>query len=160
MNKIETLYSSIIENKLSAYNQITTKKLGVCFNIIEIPSKENISVNTAVLTVSVMKNGKRKNAMESSKFAKLMRIIEKNLEHFASCDEPPYFTSLSRKIPNKWYSSLECHRVFLIPVSYVFSVVEHLFSKEVVGQMVGTGLSEISLVISTDSHDSYAQFFN
>ena len=59
MNKFEILYSSIRENKLSAYNQITTKNLGVCFNIIEVPSKEGINVNTAILTVSVMKNRKR-----------------------------------------------------------------------------------------------------
>lgn len=160
MNKFEILYSSIRENKLSAYNQITTKNLGVCFNIIEVPSKDGITVNTAILTVSVMKNRKRKNAMESSKFAKLMGIIEENLEYFSSCDEHLYFTSLSRVVPNKWYSSLCCHRVFLIPVSYVFEVVEHLFSKESVGQMIGTGLSEVSLVISTNNHDSYAQFFN
>ena len=160
MNKFEILYNSIKENKLSAYNQITTKNLGVCFNIIEIPSTESIPVNTAILTVSVMKGRKRKNAMESSKFAKLMGIIEESLEYFSPCDEPPYFTSLSRIVPNKWYSLLGCHRVFLIPMSYVFEVVEHLFSRDSVGQMIKTGLSEVSLVVSTDQHDLYAQFFN
>ena len=160
MNKFETLYNSIRENKLSAYNQITTKNLGVCFNIIEVPSSEEIPVDTAIITVSVMKGRERKNAMESSRFAKLMRVIEENLDYFSSCDEPPYFTSLSRIVSNKWYSSLCCHRVFLIPVSYVFEVVEHLFTKESVGQMLETGLSEVSLVISTSNHDSYAQFFN
>ena len=161
MNKFEILYDSIRENKLSAYNQITTKNLGVCFNIIEVPGKkDDMTVSTAILTVSVMKNRKRKNAMESSKFAKLMGIIEENLDYFSSCDEPPYFISLSRMIPNKWYSSLCCHRVFLIPVPYVFEVIEHLFSKESVGQMIETGLSEVSLVVSTNNHDLYAQFFN
>ena len=160
MNKFEVLYNTIRENKLSAYNHVTTKNLGVCFNIIEVPSREEIPVNTAILTVSVMKNRKRKNAMESSKFARLMRVVEESLDDFPSFDEHPYFTPLSRVIPNKWYSSLCCHRVFLIPVSYVFEVVEHLFSRESVGQMLETGLSEVSLVISTDNHDSYAQFFN
>lgn len=160
MTKFETLYNSIRENKLSAYNQITTKNLGVCFNIIEVPIKDEITVDTAILTVSVMKGRRKKNAMESHEFAKLMRIIEEKLGYFSSCDEFPYFTPLSQVIPNKWYSSLGCHRVFLIPVSYVFEVVEHMFSREAVGRMVETGLSEVSLVVSTSNHDSYAQFFN
>lgn len=160
MNKFDILYSSIRENKLSAYNHITTKNLGVCFNIIEIPSKEGLDLDTSVITVSVMKHRKRKNAMESNKFARLMGIVEDNLSHFDSCDEHPYFSSLSRLIPNKWYSSLCCHRVFLIPTSYVFEVVENLFNRESVGKMFETGLSEVSLVISTKNHDAYAQFFN
>ena len=160
MNKFDILYNSIKENKLSAYNHTTTKNLGVCFNIIEIPSKEGIDLDTSVITISVMKHRKRKNAMESNEFAKFMGIIEENLRSFDSCDEYPYFSSLSRTLPRKWYSSLCCHRVFLIPTSYVFDVVENLFNRNSVGDMFETGLSEVSLVISTKNHDSYAQFFN
>ena len=160
MNKLEILYNSIKENKLSAYNHIITKNLGVCFNIIEIPSKDGIDLDTSVITVSIMKHRKRKNAMESNEFAKFMGVIEENLGSFDSCDEYPYFSSLSRTLPRKWYSSLGCHRVFLIPTSYVFDVVENLFNRDSVGDMFETGLSEVSLVISTKNHDSYAQFFN
>lgn len=160
MKKFDVLYSSMRENKLSAYNHITTKNLGVCFNIIEIPSTEGIDIDTSVITVSIMKHRKRKNAMELNKFAKFMGTIEETLKQFYVTSEHPYFRPLSQVLPNKWYYLLDCHRVFLIPTNHVTEVITELFARDCVGKMFATGLSEVSLVVSTNKHDSYAQFFN
>lgn len=121
---IKEVYTRVSKNKLQSHNYSITTEKALCLNILEIPE-----TNISLLTASVM-NGKKKSAiLDYKEFAKMMTAIEKALNEVSEklkFKEYPFFVPISKELNNNWYRRLNCHRLFLIPTEYTFSVVEYL----------------------------------
>ena len=153
----------IIENKTKAYNKVTTNKLALCFNFLQIPDTKVI-----VMTMTVMKNKSKKNAMHPTFFSKLLFCIEQQLLD-TQCEEASFeesseleqyfFSSMKSKLSNRWYSQLNCHRIFFIPDTSLWNTINTVFHKNTIQMIREVGISEVSVFIDTDNHDCNMKFF-
>lgn len=123
---IDSLLEVIRNNKISAKNKSKWSELSLCVNIIEIPETE-----LSVLTVSVLYDGKRRNAMPTMDFAHMMNTIEDIIGYVH--DERDYgdmndyvCTTLAKVLDDYWYRVINAHRVFFIPTSRSFEFINRM----------------------------------
>lgn len=145
-----------------ADNNVTVKSTAISINFIEVPDPEHtLKIPTTIITVSVMKNRRRAQALKPSKFGSLMGSLEHILAQ-ADVDEIgfPYYQSLKDVMPHKyWCGQLDCHRMFMIPTADVFKVYSALFTQECVKHYNHLGAMGVFAVLQTTSHSSTSQFF-
>ena len=164
---LETWLQRIKSNKLKAYNKVVSKEVSLCFNFLQIPDTDII-----VMTMTVMKNQVKKNAMNPTIFSKVLSCIEKDLLESYSCYdsenevstefseiEPYCFCATRDKLSNSWYFQLNCHRIFFIPESSLWSTIKYVFNRNSVQTIKGIGVSEISVFVCTDKYDCNMKFF-
>lgn len=163
LNKIYTILKS---NHITAYNYMPSKQIGVCVNFIEIAGTghldANNGTNVVVVAISVMKDKKRKIALNSVMFSKFMTRIENTLSTFREHHDyhgTMYFTSLYGEVGDKWYTLLNCHRVFLIPKHHLNEAVEEMFSGDNIDAFNQYGIEDNFVITKTLSHCVHSQYY-
>lgn len=154
---VETWYKYLKYNGVKAYNRVLTDEVALCINFIQIPATE-----VAVMTVTVMKNHSKRNALNPVSFAKVMTVLEGALEEAmpSNCSHPELlYCNVVPFIPNKWYAQLETHRVFFILAHDVFNVMKHLFTQQNVTQIQRNGISGITAFVETEDYNFNARFY-
>lgn len=155
-------YNSILENKVVANNEVKGRGVFLCFNLLQIPT-----THTVVMTVSVVENNKKKIALSSQSFFKIMSLLENSLsecevEHQDSTtienEKEEYFINLTNLLSDKWYKTLKCHRVFLIPESALFMVMSRVFSLGNINKIKLCDVDGVLARISTDSYKFVVKF--
>lgn len=146
-------------NGIHACNRTSSKDVSACFNFIQLPDTD-----TVVLTLTVTKNGIKKNALEPGRFRALMNQVEDALssayiEFEEELKYPEYFCSLKSDLSTDWYVTLCCHRVFFIPEKAVFSVIQHLFTQDHTRYIKECGINEIAVYVNTEQYDFNGKFY-
>lgn len=163
MSNIKNWLKIITNNDLHAYNKVSTRDLALCFNFLQIPD-----TSTVVMTVTVMKNKIKKNALEPVSFAKVMSCIEDSLSDtmwklqntsIKDVDLPEYFVGIKSQLTSEWYVKLCCHRVFFIPEEALFEVLGGLFNQDKIRVIKSNFISEVSVFVNTDNYDFNAKFY-
>ena len=150
---LKQVYSAIKQNEVRAFNHSKTKDEAVCINLIEIPDTEHV-----VVTVTVLKDRKKKASLDYKSFAKLMTEIDRIFSHIreyeSEDDGTVYFKSLHSFVTNSWYNLLGCHRLFLIPKNYIFYVLD-LLTEDKLAQTLRSfcGIKELNFYVNTSSHN-------
>lgn len=153
---------SIKNSRLSANN--ISKKSGIClcFNFIEIPESDtDYPGGVAVLTVSVMKDGARKNALNPQIFAQIMSGLEENLSFLAESEgifDIRLCTPTHSELPKNWYTTLGCHRVFFIPIELIWKLIPMITTRQNMYWYSGKSIELLTLVLQTSSYNGVLKF--
>ena len=159
MNNIKTWFEIISNNEIHAYNKVHSRDLSICINFIQIPD-----TTTVVMTLTIMKNKIKKNSLDPSRFARLMSIIENNLDELYwesdRCSlEAEHYKNVKSCLTNQWYIKMCCHRLFFVPECGLFDVLKQLFNQEQVSNIKCLGIDEISVDVNTNNYDFVAKFY-
>ena len=152
-NLVEYWYDSIRQNKIRATNIVADDKLSLCCNFIQIPGEDVVA-----FTITVMMRQRKRTALDPQQFAATMRIIEKGLRDIQRTavapkeQEPFLFTTMSMQLPDKWYSQLNVHRVFFLPVNAVFDMMKVLLKQNCKSALERQGVAGITLVVDTNDY--------
>lgn len=137
--------------EVTNYSQTSETALSV--NVFSIPN----TYVTAV-TVTILKNHKKKVALPACDFAKVMRIIEQvlfTLQDTYIDDSDPgrdcYFVPVDLNL-NYW-KSLECHRLFFIPPAKTADFYTQLITKQRLTAIKSVGITEVYLKVHTPNWD-------
>lgn len=132
--------SAIISQKVSSILGGSKKGLSLCFNILEVKVD---SKTEAILTMTVLYNGRKRGALSKSCFSSLCSLVEGYVLEFAENYNKkfnariPYFLPLNDYIKGDgWYESLRCHRVFIIPYECYGDLFLFLKSKAIVESLL------------------------
>lgn len=126
MIKLSQIKRSIKQGNLKAENTSISSKLTLCFNFLEIPNEP-----LYIMTLSVLINNHRSNAMVPMDFARTVSSLERILDKVAEQEhitDDILCNSLHGELENTWYKVLDCHRVFLIPMCSLWVVIKELYS--------------------------------
>lgn len=151
MNEIQHWLKVAKENSLKVINMASVDDLAICLNILDIPK-----VDTSAITISVMKQGKKKNSLPPFCFAKVMRVFENLLEKLKNDEDSAYFKQVGTE--TKWYKVLDCHRIFFIPAPSVGDFLSLLLSKQGINLIKAQGLSEVYIIANTKYYNFSAGF--
>lgn len=160
MSNIKNWLSIITNNELHAYNKVNSRDLSICFNFIQIPD-----TNTVAITVTIMKNKVKKNALDSKSFARVMGLIDEALDSAyysyknKAAAEEEHFINVRDQLTDQWYIQLCCHRVFFIPEDSLWGVIENLFHQKSISEMKSNNLDEVSVYVNTDHYDFNGKFY-
>ncbi len=161
MSTIKTWLKTLKDHDMRAYNRVSSRDLALCFNFIQIPD-----TNSITLTVSVMKNKTKKNSLAPDSFSKVMRCLEEGLSESLSdykqsgtIDTGIFFTSVKNLITDQWYVQLCCHRVFFIPVDGLWDTIKNLFAQNNIQYITSCGITEVSVIVNTQEYDCNIKFY-
>lgn len=117
--------------------------------------------DSILITVSIMRNNRRCNALEPSRFASLMRYIEGTLNE-VSChysDSPQsegWFMNISDVLSSasatRVLHSLDCHRLFVVPSAAEWEILGRLTDDGMSGLLSAIGVGSASVIVATSSH--------
>lgn len=150
------VFKKLKENKLKAYNHVHTQNLSMCINFL------GTEQDTITMTLTIMKERRKKNSLDPREFAVALSLLEKWLDEIDvqySVNEYPFFTPFRNQLPVSWYKYLECHRVFFIPKELLWQTIGHLFTSDNIARLQKTGLSEISVFVDTLEHEGSLNFY-
>lgn len=113
-------YEKAVQCKIKASNKVRkgTKGISLCFNFLEIDSKD------AIVTLSIMLNEKKYKALNKDSFKRVMGFIESTFLEFKKrshitdeiCNNSVYYMPIPYSYPiDSWCSHFNCHRFFIIP---------------------------------------------
>lgn len=150
MDLIKDLLNFSQQGKLQVVNISDSSELSLCLNLLSIPK-----CNAVAVTITVMKDGKKKNALPPWTFAAVMRVFEKLLKDIDDREfqnhgtyHELYFKPVSLK--TEWYKVLNCHRIFFIPELSVSDFISAFLSKGKLNVVKESGnLASVSLVVNT-----------
>ena len=145
------VFNELRKNKVKAYNYTHTQNLSMCINFLGTENQD-----TVIMTLTIMKQRKKKNSLDPREFAVALSLLEKWLDEVDaqySVNKYPFFTPFRNQLPVSWYKYLECHRVFFLPKELLWQTIGHLFTSDNLAQLQDTGLSEISIFVDTSEHE-------
>lgn len=118
--------------------------------------------DSILITVSILRNRKRCNALEPSRFASLMRYIEGTLAEVSNhySDDSPrsqgWFMNVSDVLPPasmpSILHSLDCHRLFVVPLSAEWEVTGRFTDEGMSRMLSAIGIGSTSVIVATSSH--------
>lgn len=157
MDNLRNLIDSMRKEKIRAKNKVRTSGLALCFNCLQVPHTDMIAI-----TLTVMCNKRKKNALHPSYFAKIMRVIEQELNDISKnydikCDL--CCRSLNMSINPIWYQYLDCHRLFFVPENILWVTLGRLFNQSNTEVIHESGIQEISVNVQTNNSDCIIKFF-
>lgn len=163
---LRNLLDIVKRNNLSAKNKSKWDGISLCLNIIEIPEKYD-GVSVSLLLVSVLGEGRRRNALPPNSFSHIMREIEGALDEVVydiPVSEISEFlcTPLVNQVTDYWYRVTRAHRIFLIPTISIFDFINRLSNKDNIDSILNgcweTTLDGIVIYIKTETCKSTIKF--
>ena len=135
------------ELKLTTYTE--TDELSLCVNLVSIPESD---------AVAVVKDHKKKNALPSWIFAKVMGIFERILREIDEgvVKDSHFFKPVS--LDTEWYKIIPCHRIFFIPEISVYDFIATFLSRNKLLVIKTQGIANVSLVANTTQYYFVANF--
>lgn len=139
-----------------ANNKVKGGGVSLCLNFLQIPDTQ-----TVVITVSIVENNKKKIALSPLNFFKIMNLLESSLSECAveyqdstatEDEKEEYFINLTNFLGDEWYNTLKCHRVFLIPESALFMVINRIFSLDNINEIKQYDVDRVLAKISTENY--------
>lgn len=148
MLELQNIYKSIRDNHVRSINNPTIDDLALSVNLLQIPND-----NIVVMTITIMKDFKKKNAIPSLGFARVMKNIEDITDILSESREPDdlLFSTLV-DIPVNWYKSLNCHRVILISEDSVMDFVSSFIERSNLKKLKLQDLKQIYLFVCVNKY--------
>lgn len=141
MNTIKQWLELAKKNHLQVTNISDSDELSLCINLLEI-----VDSNVVAVTVTVMKDGRKANALPPWAFAKVMFTIE-NLMKNLNCNDSELCKPVT--LDTKWYQVLKCHRIFFIPETLVANFIALFLSVNYLNQIKSQELSNVYILAKT-----------
>ena len=144
MESIKNWLELAKRNKLKVTNVSETDEVSICVNLLSIPDSDAVAI-----TVTVMKDQKKKTALPSWVFAKVMGIFERTLRDIEDdlIHSSQFFKPVS--LSTEWYKVLDCHRIFFIPETSVPDFISTFLSRNKLNVIKISGVSEVCLIVNT-----------
>ena len=144
MNSIKMWLDLAKAAKLSVINISDTPETSLCINLISIPKSDAVAV-----TITVMKDQKKKNALPPWVFSKVMGVVERTLRDIdeSMVQSSQFFKPIG--LDTEWYKVLNCHRIFFIPETSVSDFIATFLSRSKLNLVKSQGVSEVFLVVDT-----------
>lgn len=135
------------QHNLKVTNEADTDDLSLCINLLTIAD-----TNTVAVTVSFVKDRRKKNSAPPQAFAKIMRLLERIMRDID--DEGAKLTDRFQPVnlSTQWYTILNCHRIFFITESAVPDLVTLLIRYNCLIQLKSQGIAELRLIANTQQY--------
>ena len=153
MDSIKIWLELAKQNKLEVTNISETDEVAICVNLLSIPKSDAVAI-----TVTVIKDQKKKNALPSWVFAKVIGIFERTLRDIEDnlIQSSQFFKPVS--LSTEWYKVLDCHRIFFIPETSVPDFISTFLSRNKLNVIKASGVSEVFLVVNTTQYYFVSSF--
>lgn len=135
------------QHKLITTNEADTDSLSLCINLLSVPT-----ANAVAVTVTFLKNRRKKNACPPTSFAKVMRVIEQIMRNID--DEGQQYTDRFQPVAmsNQFYLVLNCHRIFFITETATPKFISAILAKTRADIIRAQGISEIRIIANTQQY--------
>ena len=141
------------QHNLQVINESTTDDLALCINLLTIPTTTTVAV-----TVSFLKNHKKKNAAPPQVFARAMTVLERLMR---GIDDEGYDISDRFQVVNlstQWYYTLNCHRIFFITESSTPVFVSEVMKQKYIQAFKNLGIKEMRYIANTTHYQFNIKF--
>lgn len=132
------------KHKVEVVNVSVVDEPSLCVNLLSIPETDAVAI-----TVTVMEQQKKKNALPPWKFAKVIGVFERILRDIDGnyIQSSPFF----KPVPSEtlWYRVLNCHRIFFIPETSVPDFISSFLSRNRLNVIKSSGVDEIFWLANT-----------
>lgn len=147
MSNIKSWLSLAKQHNLRVINEATTDDLALCINLLSIPT-----VNTVAVTVTFLKNQKKKNAAPPWTFAKVMGVLESIMREIEDEDDTviEHFQPVNGSF--QWYRVLDCHRIFFITETVVQNFVSSFLRRNRLDIIRAQGVKGVCLIADTQQY--------
>lgn len=135
------------QHNLQVNNESITDDLSLCINLLSIPT-----VNTVAVTVTFLKDRKKKNAAPPQIFAKVMKILESIMQEID--DEGNMVTDRFQPVDLsvQWYYILNSHRIFFITETAAADFISSFFRKNRLKMITAQGIKGVCLIADTQQY--------
>ena len=135
------------QHNLRVTNEASTDDLSLCINLLSIPT-----ANTVAVTVTFLKNQRKKNAAPPWSFAKVMGVLENIMREID--DEGDTLTDRFQPVDLslQWYRTLDCHRIFFITETSLPSFISTLLRQNRLNLIKIQGVTEIRLIADAQQY--------
>lgn len=157
MSEVNDWLKAIKEQEIHAVNKCNVEGLSLCFNFIEIPESNGI----VALTLSVLNDGHRRNAMNPISFARIMNDIEGSLYNVAEIgkvENPLCCCSVVSKIDKDWYRFIRAHRVFFITKETLWVAIKEIFDSHGIECFKNEDVAGVSVYVNTSDYRCSMRF--
>ena len=153
MDYIKTWLELAKEGKLVVTNVAASDAVSVCINLLSIPKSDAVAV-----TISVIKNQKKKNALPPGQFSAVMRIFERTLRDIDAglVQASQFFKPVG--LNTEWYKILDCHRIFFIPETSVAEFISTFLSRNKLNAVKANGIADVALIAETSQYQFISNF--
>ena len=144
MDSIKTWLNLAKQDKLKVVNVTETDEVALCVNLLSISKSDAVAI-----TVTVMKDQKKKNALPPGVFARVIGLFERTLRDIddVRVQSSQFFKPVS--LDTEWYKVLDCHRIFFIPETSVPEFISTFLSRNRLNVIKASGVSEVCLIVNT-----------
>ena len=153
MDTIKNWLELAKQHHLQVINEVSTADLSLCVNLLSIPT-----TNTIAVTITFMKNSKKKNAAPPHVFARVLRTMEHLMQ---GVDDEGYKISDHFQpvgLSTQWYHTLNCHRIFFITESAASVFIAELIKQRYLQVIMGTEIREVRLIADTRHYQFNIKF--
>lgn len=153
MDTIKNWLELAKQHHLRVTNEVSTDDLSLCANLLSIPTTHTIAV-----TITFMKNGKKKNAAPPHVFARVMKVIEHLMQ---GVDDEGYKISdhfQPVNLSTQWYYTLDCHRIFFITESAAPVFIAELIKQRYLQVIMGNDVKEVRVIADTGQYQFNIKF--
>lgn len=148
MSNIKNWLTLAKQHHLRVTNEAATSDLSLCVNLISIPT-----VNTVAVTVTFLKDQKKKNAAPPWNFAKVMGVLESIMREIEDEDDTimEYFQPVD--VSFQWYRVLDCHRIFFITETVAQNFISSFLRRNRLDAIRAQGVKGVCLIADTQQYN-------
>ena len=147
MSNIKDWLTLAKQHQLRVTNEAATSDLSLCINLLSIPT-----VNTVAVTVTFLKDQKKKNAAPPWNFAKVMGVLESIMREIEDEDDTviEHFQPVDGSF--QWYRVLDCHRIFFITETVVQNFISSFLRRNRLDMIRAQGVKGVCLIADTQQY--------
>lgn len=147
MSNIKDWLTLAKQHQLRVTNEAATSDLSLCVNLLSIPT-----VNTVAVTVTFLKDQKKKNAAPPWNFAKVMGVLESIMREIEDEDDTvmEYFQPVDGSF--QWYRVLDCHRIFFITETAAPNFISSFLRRNRLDMIRAQGVKGVCLIADTQQY--------
>lgn len=147
MSNIKNWLNLAKQHDLRVTNEAATDELSLCINLLSIPN-----VDTVAVTVTFLKDQKKKNAAPPWNFAKVMGILESIMREIEDEDDTvvEHFQPVDGSF--QWYRVLDCHRIFFITEIVVQNFISSFLRRNRLDVIRAQGVKGVCLIADTQQY--------
>lgn len=144
------------QHNLQVINEAATNDLSLCINLLSIPQTNTVA--TVAVTVTFLKNQKKKNAVPPINFAKIMGVLESIMQEIEGDDGSleAHFQPVDSSY--QWYHMLDCHRIFFIPETTTPDFISSFFKKHRISTIKSQGITGVCIIADTHQYKFNIKF--
>lgn len=147
MSTIKNWLALAKQHDLRVTNEAATNDLSLCVNLLSIPT-----VDTVAVTVTFLKDQKKKNAAPPWHFARVMGVLESIMREIE--DEGDAITDHFQPVDGsvQWYRVLDCHRIFFITETVTQNFISSFLRRNRLDLIRSQGVKGVCLIADTQQY--------